>query len=282
MTRWLQADSHHRIVLVTFTLSHHAGESFATVLDGLRRARRRVVSGRWAEDFRKRFGVVGMVRSLEVTHGANGWHPHLHVLYLLEAPVDEGVLQHELSAAWRAGLAARGRYATWASGVKVTSSDAALAEYVAKHGREPREWGLSHEVTKGGQKQGRAGGRTPFELLDAYARERDPEKRQRWARLWLTYASHIKGENAIRWSTGLRELLGLGDEQSEEEIASEVERGGFFLASIGLDSWRVILAHDARADVLLAAADGREKLAELLGVLGCPPDTWWIAPLGGR
>ncbi|MBB5366475.1 protein rep [Deinococcus humi] len=32
-------------------------------------------------------GYVGLVRSLEVTHGDNGWHPHLHVLIFTAAPL---------------------------------------------------------------------------------------------------------------------------------------------------------------------------------------------------
>jgi hypothetical protein len=47
-----------------------------------------IVAGRHRKTLRERFGVSGYVRAVEVTHGKAGWHPHLHVLLLTEAPLD--------------------------------------------------------------------------------------------------------------------------------------------------------------------------------------------------
>jgi len=48
----------------------------------IRNAWRRTTTGRAGKDFRKLLGIKGTIRALEVTHGQNGFHPHLHVLLL--------------------------------------------------------------------------------------------------------------------------------------------------------------------------------------------------------
>src|SRR5690242_12662166 len=47
-----------------------------------------IVAGRHRMRLREEFGLIGYVRAVEVTHGTAGWHPHLHVLPLTEAPLD--------------------------------------------------------------------------------------------------------------------------------------------------------------------------------------------------
>jgi hypothetical protein len=38
----------------------------------------------------ERFGVLGWARAVEVLHGPNGWHPHVHVPMILDGPVSDG------------------------------------------------------------------------------------------------------------------------------------------------------------------------------------------------
>jgi len=275
--RWHNQHPDHRVLLVTFTLQHHAGESLAAIMAGLKQARAALVSGRWAADFRAAYQIVGMVRGLEITYGANGWHPHLHCLYFLRKSPDIIGFEQELSERWRQALASNGRYATWSHGVHVKFSDSELASYIAKYGKEPKQWGVSHETTKGPAKISQKGGATPFQLLYEYATMPAGPERLRYGRLFLTYAAHMKGQRALFWSKGLRQLLALEEELTDEELVKAPELGTSTMAVLGGQAWHHILCHDARADVLLAAGKGKAALARLLQKLGIDPN-WYYFP----
>ncbi len=52
----------------------------------------------------KRIGYVAMVRSLEITHGQNGFHPHMHEVQFHRENLGEDDarwLRHKLVEAWR-------------------------------------------------------------------------------------------------------------------------------------------------------------------------------------
>jgi hypothetical protein len=55
-----------RVVLLTYTFSHHAHQRLLGLLGALLKAQRRMKSGRAAKDREIAFGLVGSVRSLEV------------------------------------------------------------------------------------------------------------------------------------------------------------------------------------------------------------------------
>ncbi len=56
-------------VVATFTVSHQRADDLGRTLEGLNGARKRMRSGRAGVQLRDRWGVLGSVRSLEVTHG---------------------------------------------------------------------------------------------------------------------------------------------------------------------------------------------------------------------
>lgn len=240
----------HRLILVTFTLQHQAGENLRVVLDALRRARRLLTSGRGAQELADTHAVVGMVRSLEITHGQNGWHPHMHVLMFFDREVRIIAFEQVMKERWGQCVEAVGRYASWQYGCDVRFSDRDIAEYVAKWGKEP-QWTPAHEVTKAVAKAGRKGGRTPLQLLSNYL-----SGDQAAGRLWLQYAVNFKGERQLWWSHGLRERLGLEAEKTDEEIAVEQEEIAVVLASLSVGAWRVVVSNDARGELLDVAASG--------------------------
>lgn len=69
---------------LTLTLRHSHRDALADVLDALLACWRGLTKGRWWQDVKDRFGIVGMVRVIECKHGDRfGWHPHVHVLLFL-------------------------------------------------------------------------------------------------------------------------------------------------------------------------------------------------------
>lgn len=252
-----------RVLLVTFTLQHERSDDLSVVFGALRAARRLLVSGRKAQAFNFEYGVVGHVRSLELTHGQNGWHPHLHVLMFFDREVPIATFEQAIKARWSECVQARGRYASWEHGCDVRFSDADIADYVAKWGYEPK-WTPAHEMAKSGSKIGRRGGNTPMQLLSDYL-----DGDQRAGRLWLQYAVNFKGERQLCWSKGLRQLLGLAVEKSDEELAVEQDEIAIILASLTVGAWRVIVANDARGELLEVASSGdANRVQSFLSQLG--------------
>jgi hypothetical protein len=250
-TRWLG-----RRLLVTFTLQHTVKDDLSDVLAGLLNSYRSLRSGKWWPAFEVRHGLVGSVRSTEVTYGSNGWHPHLHVLMLVEGEVAVIPFEEELKSRWAHQLARSGRYSSWLHGVDVRFSDADIAGYIAKFGRES-QWTIEHEMTKTPVKAGRGGSRSPMQLLGEYLMGDE-----RAGRLWLQYAVNFKGKKQLVWSRGLRERLGLIEEKTDEEVVMQEDEIGIVLASLTRDQWRVVLGNDARGELLQIASQGDAQQVE--------------------
>lgn len=275
MTTWRERGG--LIALATFTLSHHAGESLGPVLARLQKARDRLLSGRAAVSFKAEHGIVGSIRALEITHGVNGWHPHLHVLLFISPEKntcvgDTDYLVRDLKASWSAAVAKEDGQATWAHGCDVQTNSGEisdvtekLANYFTKQGGE---WDESHELTKSNAKQGIRAGRSPMQLL-IEASKGDSAA----GRLWLQYACTMKGERFLYWSRGLRDLLGLNDEQSDEELAESTVASAVLVVEIGKAAWQYVLGNAARADLLIAARKGGyEGVCAMLADLGVPDE----------
>lgn len=249
---WLEspAGEVRRLLLVTLTLQHDRWDDLSEVFGALKKARRLLVSGKAAQAFASQYGIVGTIRSLELTYGENGWHPHLHILMFFGREVPILPFERAMIERWTRAVGSVGRYASWQHGCDVRFSDADIAKYVAKWGKEPN-WTPAHELTKGVAKLGRRGGRTAMQLLSDYL-DGDGDA----GRLWLQYACNLKGERQLVWSIGLRDRLGLVEEKTDEEIAMEQPEIAVILASLTMGAWRVVIANDARGELLEVAAGG--------------------------
>lgn len=231
--------------MVTVTLQHRRGDSLAALLAVLREAWSRTKSGRRWQAIKERFGVVGYVTALEVSYGANGWHPHLHVCMVTEAALadaDLGRLQVMVSELYIEQVHKLGRYASEYHAIMVTGPEE-VGRYVSK-------WGAASELTVGFKKA--SDGKHPFDLL------RDSLAGDETARaLFCEYAAAVKGKRQLCFSRGLRAALGLGPEVSDEAASvDQVSEGDALLARIGAAGWSVILANNLRGQLAAVASAG--------------------------
>lgn len=239
-----------QILLCTFTLQHSSADAVAELLGDLLTASHKLRNGAPWVRFQARYGVAGTVRSLENTYGANGHHPHLHMLFFVAGGIDAEGFTRDLRERWLHVVGKVGRYASprWGLDVRYTTAD--IADYVAKWGKEPT-WTVAHELTKQAAKD--AAGASMPQLLELFTVAGDDAA----GAIWRSFALAFKGKKQLVWSRGLRGRLGLLEQDKEDiEVATEEVEDAEVLAVLSLFQWRVILANDARAELLDIASAG--------------------------
>lgn len=257
-------------LFVTLTVPHTARDLLAQTWPVVSDGWRWVQSGRAGRVLRDLIRQVGTVRAAECTHGGHGWHPHLHLLLLTERPVSEDVraafaaLLHERWALWceRRSWGAP----LWGIGVRVDNVWGAqvLSAYVAKvqddKWQQSANWRIGREMARGDLKRGRHVGRTPFELLGEYTRlvelDADDKRRRTIRRLWREYEAGSKGRSTLRWSAGLKAMLGVTDERTDEQIAADVQSAGAVLvAQFDVPTWGAVCRTPGARERLLEIAE---------------------------
>lgn len=262
------------VALASFTMQHNANEYLSSLLSGIQKASSSFWAGAPYQRIKDRFGIVGKIRALEVTHGKNGWHPHFHVLIFFDNGMTPELmydLEGRCRERWMTRLSANDRYANWENGFTLRWGDQAIAEYLAKLDKEIDDdfvnWTEAHELAKSASKTARKGGRTPNALLSDYL-----YGDQAAGELWQEYAKAIKGKRQLVWSNGLREQYGLKEEKSDEELAKEQNEVAVLLAQFDSEQWQAILGNDIRGELLTVARAGDAWLVldylEDFGIVG--------------
>ena len=241
------------VYLLTLTMPHDFGQPLAKLMPVIAGSFSAVLKGGSWVRLRDRLGIAGTIRSVEVTHGANGWHPHLHVLVFIEGSLDATGLADlalHVRRVWSRKITASGYRLPNSHGVDIQRcySAAEAGQYVAKT-QDGRSTG--NEMARGDLKSGRNGGRTPFEILDDF----------RWTgdagdlALWHEYERATRRHQDIAWSKKLRERLDLAAEELKDEDVAAAEIGGEDLAVIANWQWRRIVAVPGLAGYLLDLAE---------------------------
>jgi hypothetical protein len=305
MNRWMIQHG-GRVGFVTYTLQHDAHKFGAGQLDAELAALSEALSyfkgTRAVRELLKGCGHAGTVRALEATFGEiNGWHLHTHELAFVHSSAllfDRGgrlvvwasplarlrkLWARELIKRGLAGLTGnetpaerRGKLRDLLAHCLTVQGGGKAADYVAKFGKEPEgdrgQWGIASELTRSHLKRGqggeagvpqRCGHATPWALLNDAA---DGDARS--AALFREFAETMQGRRQLYWSRGLKALLGIGELSDEQLAAKPDPKCSEHVIEITPGLWQLILACDARFELLRAAAlDGREGVLLLLGEL---------------
>lgn len=248
--------------LLTLTMQHHSGHRLRALRRGLTKAWRHVTGSRGWKEAKKDIGMDGYVRAIEATHGEHGWHLHIHALLIFDGPVSTEMVQvlaDEVWACWSTGLAREGFSAIKEHAVDVRVGDHALerlGKYINK---------IVFEAVGGRWKKGRAGGRTPFEILANGLETGLADDLE----LWLDWEQGSKGMRQLTWSRGLKGRVGV-DVKTDEEVAAESD-SGTTVATLPARTWRQVYPV---AEQLLAAAEqgGARSVYLWLDARGLPFD----------
>lgn len=250
-----------RVEMVTLTLRHAKFDRLDELLDRLNAAWLSLRHGVLSR--RVRAGDVGAYRVTEVTHGANGWHPHYHVVCVTRPGVEP--IQW---GAWTGAIARAGGSASDEHGVNVVEafSAEAVSGYVEKAN------GISSEAAGSANK-----GRSVWELALLAAGEGTEAETVAALPAWFEYLDAVHGRRAMnRVGGALLDTLAESWAEAAEETTRVVNDDGT-RAALVVDSatWtylvfsgRTELARDAltRGKHSEAAAELRAWLrAERIG-----------------
>lgn len=228
-------------MLVTFTMRHHAAQRLTALWEALSAAWGAVTSGRAWTSEQERYGVLGWVRTVEATHGAAGWHLHVHALVVFDGPVSLDLASEmagRMFGRWQRALTRHGLDAVQDRGGldvrKVAMTGDSLdrvSEYLAK---------ITSEITSPSTKDGRFGNRAPFAILrDALGTGLAED-----VELWWSWEQASHGRRQLTWSRGLREWAGLHAEKTDDEVVAEDQHGADVLV-IPAESWPRVRAEVA-------------------------------------
>lgn len=215
-----------------YTLQHRAGQPLRPLWKGLSTCWHAVTQSRAVRSIREDLGHVGIIRAAEVTHGLNGWHPHLHPVHVFGQAVSVGdvaALHEAQFRAWRAAASRLGLAAPSFAAQDLhlvgggRAAGDALGDYFAKavYGSEPLPadsvgWEMTSTQTKARTRA--KDSRTPWDVLRDFYTTGDLADLD----LWHHWERGSKGMRALTWSRGLRDRLGLDAERDDDQVAAEV------------------------------------------------------------
>jgi len=268
------------IQLLTFTAPHYVTDKIEVLVDKMNAALREFWRNNVATRFKKRYGIVGNIRTLEVRYGDNGWHPHFHIIVFSKKPLPVtkrtlvGRLQKNQDPEWdrilerwqghclNAGLKKPNLF-----GMDLQNGSQA-SEYINKYGSDDEiletktgkkiTWDMADEMTKGNKKNGRSKSITPWEILSLIEEGETKEIRKFNWLLFLQYARAMHGKTMIKWSRNLRKDLGMANtkELTDAEIIQQEEDKAILQCLLLPYEWKIIQARKQRPLLLDIITNG--------------------------
>lgn len=234
-----------RHVMGTLTMRHNKGHSLGALWDALQAAWHAVIGNKVWRKWKSRVGSPGVVKVVEVSYGENGWHVHIHFVFLVAGETtdaDVAELARWLFPKWQRALARNG-FDSLSVGQELHLVDgleaaSQLGEYLSKQTAYGTAESLGRELFGSQSKTVRGWSKTVphWRLAEDFFATGDLD----CLRLWheMERASHGRRQYSV--SKGLRELMALGPEKSDEEIAQE-QAGDRDLVQITREGWKSVL-----------------------------------------
>lgn len=246
-------------VMVTLTFPHRAWHGLEDLVLQQREALRMLRKGRGWDKFMRQAGYQGLIRAMEITHGRNGWHPHVHEIWFVAKDTNAEDLVPQILKKWasacvRAGLLdARNskQMKAFARHAVRVRGNCSTSDYLAK-ADDQKHWGADREMAKGSTKAGRAKGLHPFGLLaNAAAGDR------RAGELYVEFVDTMKATRSrqLFWAPGLKGRVGIAD-KTDEELVKEKREAADLLGLLERADWELVRQHRKRAQLLDAAETG--------------------------
>lgn len=239
-------------VLITLTHQHSLDMSPSTCIKVHQKALTYFYNNMSAGKKLKKMSV-GRITGSEILHGVNGCHFHSHILFLMRP--DYYITQKEVAESWVKALKAEkggnlksGSIASMLKNSVHIMENCHTSEYLSK-------WGVEKELTASHAKSGE--GESIFSLA-----------MNGNSGLFVKYARALKGRSRVKFSKGLRSLVGLDEKKSDSDLIEEEIKESQLMAIINREVWFYLLKHNLIADC--------KYVAEQYGYMGLKA---WFANL---
>ncbi|MDQ0733467.1 hypothetical protein QFZ57_004326, partial [Arthrobacter sp. B1I2] len=257
----------NRIIFLTLTMRHKKHHALDDLWEnGVSAGWNKVTSGRAWKDDQAAYGTtvsrlvktgkragetvtekrIGFARVVEVTHGKNGWHVHIHALLFVRGDIvgsEALALGDRIFGRWLPALTDAGFGSpSLRHGVDVRllgpGDQDRISEYFAKsvYGNANAAkvgWEAAGSVNKIASKK--FGNRTPFQILSDLVESGDADDLD----LWWAWEKASHGKRQLTWSPWLRAELALGAEESDQELADK-ELDGEVVLTLRQDQYDAI------------------------------------------
>ncbi|MFM8330375.1 MAG: protein rep [Candidatus Methylumidiphilus sp.] len=247
------------VFLFTGTFPHGLGDDLPAILSALLSAWRKTTDTRQGRAARLKSGILGTVRSVEITYGRNGWHPHIHALLFMQPnsppPYDVELILREI---WQNSCIAVGLpMPSDDHGLRIDSGDMA-GSYLSKS----NHWGKSSEVVRSYIKSSRVDSITPWDMLrlvfSPYINSRESRK---YEQLFIDYARAFQGKRQLFASKFISQFIAMA---SDAALANDSEDKADLLAEITERQWKILYERDLQPYVLNLAESNPAAMSDFL------------------
>lgn len=218
-----------RMLLLTLTFPHLFKDNLSEMLGssdertGLKGAVKRFRQSYYWREMKEKIGYEADCRSLEITYGENGFHPHIHMLIYHKKGVDNRSLDNikdRLYQNWRDACIDAGlKSPNYANGLDIRN--AKTTDYIAK-------WGMVQELSSGHRKKAKKQSLTipemEFKLLELPLQN---PKSELYQRLLYMYYRVLKGSKVLTWGGQKK-----GEPSFKKRMVGEEEKSDLDLATI--------------------------------------------------
>lgn len=250
------------VVMATLTFPHQDFHKVSDLLTKQSAALKSFRAGNVFDKFKKRTGFKGLIRSLEITYGSNGWHPHTHELWFIDPQTDPDYFRDFIINRWenacsKQGLIPRGKLKAFRKRAIDVQWDCSTSDYLAKQDDDRNFWGVDREMSSASSKTV-AKTIHPFQLVHQ-ANLGDETAAQKF----IEYIEAMKGKAQIFWSQGLKKTVGIVDVSDSEILDSHDE--AVDISELDIHAWNTVLDKKARSLILnLAEQGGRQAIDDWL------------------
>jgi len=241
-----------QVVMLTLTIPHYSHEKLHEVKERFQKARRIFRNRKAWKSWSGQHGLLGSVRTLEVTVGKNGWHVHTHELLFFDKYNSEYHRQYKayLLDAWQAACLSAGLGCPNEHGVELTDfhDSKNAADYMLKFG--------PYEMTSTHTKRGTSDNKSPWDLIRSGTGQD--------AALFREFAENFHGSRQLVYSAGLRTVLKMDAEEENERLAAQavIEPETVDIIEVYIiekDDWKIVKKTRSRGILLEIARESGER-----------------------
>ncbi len=247
----------YSIGFLTLTMRHKKSDSLEYTFNKLNGIYRKIRQHKEFRNLTKNNLFLGQIKSLEITYtNKNGWHPHIHVLYLYKTNDNVLITRFQKSI-----------ISKWAklTNSQVKRQDQSIIKNLNEVGQYITKFDVSKELTGDFSKTSK--GIKPFQMLAAMANNQIvlgtktlKESNKLLTSLWVEYITTTKGKHRISISPEINYAYKL-EEKTDDQLTKEIDIKHIVL-SMSKNIMQTVINNEIKADLINICYDYPDNLTK--------------------